>query len=127
MTSKVEATVPAQYTQQHPQQPPQALGSAPYYAQPQPVHHYQTQQQPHYIQQQQLPPGTVYQQPPPNVMYTRNNALIAQYQKEIEDNNLDLSDACWFICCGPFALICCLPKYNAQQRAKANLAIELSK
>jgi len=53
------------------------------------------------------------QQPLPVMVYQHNNALIAQYQKEIAQNELDCSDIAWFICCGPLALICCLPKYNA--------------
>jgi len=96
-----------QYYVQQPQQ------QQPYIQQ----HHQHHQQQQQYGQQQQ----------PPVMVYQRNNALIAQYQREIAENELDCSDICWFICCGPFALICCLPKYNAQQRAKTNLNIELAK
>ncbi|KAG0044813.1 hypothetical protein BGZ83_009919 [Gryganskiella cystojenkinii] len=75
-------------------------------------------------------PAPVYQhqygqQAPP--VYIRNDALIAQYQKEIADNELGCEDIFWFICCGPLALICCLPKYNNQQRAKTALAVELAK
>ncbi|KAF9952465.1 hypothetical protein BGZ72_006277 [Mortierella alpina] len=31
------------------------------------------------------------------------------------------------ICCGPLALICCLPKYNKTQELKTKIDIELAK
>ncbi|GJJ69996.1 hypothetical protein EMPS_02345 [Entomortierella parvispora] len=102
------------YNQQQPygQQPPQQQQQQPYIQQ-----HHQYVQQQQYGQQQQ----------PPVMVYRRNEALIAQYQREIAENEIGCSDIAWFICCGPFALICCLPKYNAQQRAQTNLNIELAK
>ncbi|KAF9321124.1 hypothetical protein BG006_002670 [Podila minutissima] len=46
--------------------------------------------------QQQIPAPTYQpqygQQPPPVMVYQRNDALIAQYQKEITDNQLGCSD-----------------------------------
>ncbi|KAF9933618.1 hypothetical protein FBU30_005057 [Linnemannia zychae] len=82
------------------------------------------------------PTGTPYIQngqpmmhPPPMFHQgeRRNQALIQQYQQTIQDNEIGCSDIFWFICCGPFALICCLPKYNASQDAKTKLQIELAK
>ncbi|KAF9347954.1 hypothetical protein BGX26_000583 [Mortierella sp. AD094] len=74
--------------------------------------------QPPYQGQQYVPPVQVNQ---------RNEALIARYRQEISENEIGCPEICWFLCCGFFGLICCLPKYHAQQRAKTNLKIELAK
>ncbi|KAF9967356.1 hypothetical protein BGZ73_000571 [Actinomortierella ambigua] len=57
----------------------------------------------------------------------RDNAAIEQYQREIKENEIGCSDICWFLFCGPFALICCLPKYNRQQEMRRKIDIELAK
>ncbi|KAF9081737.1 hypothetical protein BGX23_000516 [Mortierella sp. AD031] len=74
-------------------------------------------------------PGGPMMHPPPMVLpgNRRDQAAINQYQNTIRDNELGCSDICWFLCCGPFALICCLPKYNASQDARTKLQIELAK
>ncbi|KAF9425194.1 hypothetical protein BGZ76_003384 [Entomortierella beljakovae] len=105
---------PPQQQQAFAQQPPQVYAAAPIPG----------QQQQYYVQQPQAQ-GQPYV--PPVHIQQRNNALIEQYQKEIEDNQIGCVEICWFVCCGFFGLICCLPKYNAQQRARANLDIELAK
>ncbi|KAI1319594.1 hypothetical protein EDD11_003587 [Mortierella claussenii] len=111
--SKPEASLPmyGQVQQGHPLQQQQQV----------PPQAYSPGQQPHHAQ------GQYPQHSPPVMVYARNDALIAQYQKEIADNQLGCSDVFWFLCCGPFALICCLPKYNKQQAAQTALAVELAK
>ncbi|KAF9969170.1 hypothetical protein BGZ73_008599 [Actinomortierella ambigua] len=73
------------------------------------------------------PPGA---QPPngaPVYVVRRDYAAIERYQQEIKENEIGCSDIFWFICCGPFALICCLPKYNRQQELRRQIDIELAK
>ncbi|KAF9105638.1 hypothetical protein BGX27_009538 [Mortierella sp. AM989] len=84
----------------------------------------QAYQQGHPIQQA---PYQGQQYAPPIQVHQRNEALIAQYQKEISDNEIGCTEVLWLVCCGVFGLICCMPKYNAQQRAKTNLQVELAK
>ncbi|KAG0298543.1 hypothetical protein BGZ96_010589 [Linnemannia gamsii] len=57
----------------------------------------------------------------------RNPALVQQYENTIRENEIGGVEICWFLCCGFFGLICCLPKYNASQEAKTKLQIELAK
>ncbi|GJJ77773.1 hypothetical protein EMPS_10132 [Entomortierella parvispora] len=129
----VQPQAPSPAYQQYGQQSPPTVVQQYNQQYPPPMNQQQTSPQHQYYQQQpQAPNGQQpqYNQQPqqPTVMtYQRNDALIAQYQKEIQDNQIGCSDIAWFICCGPFALICCLPKYNAQQRAQTNLSIELAK
>ncbi|KAF9179023.1 hypothetical protein BGZ49_005230, partial [Haplosporangium sp. Z 27] len=85
---------------------------------------------PQAYQQGQVPLQAPYQgqhYAPPVQVHQRNEAMIAQYQQEIADNEIGCTEILWLVCCGVFGLICCLPKYNAQQRAKTNLKIELAK
>ncbi|KAG0328507.1 hypothetical protein BG000_000465 [Podila horticola] len=120
-------------------QPNQAQANLPQQQQQMPPQPYPTGQQ---MPPQPYPPGQKMppqpypqgqyqpqyaQHPPPNMAYQRNEALIAQYQKEIAENQVDWSDVLWFVCLGPFALICCIPKYNRQHMAQTNLALELAK
>ncbi|KAF9296149.1 hypothetical protein BGZ88_000611 [Linnemannia elongata] len=78
-------------------------------------------------------PGIQHGQPmmhPPPMVYPgdrRNPALVQQYEKDIRENEIGGVEICWFLCCGFFGLICCLPKYNAGQEAKTKLQIELAK
>ncbi|KAF9135897.1 hypothetical protein BGW39_010712 [Mortierella sp. 14UC] len=78
-------------------------------------------------------PGAPGQQPmmhpPPMVIPgdRRNQALINEYQNTIRENEIGGVEICWFLCCGFFGLICCLPKYNASQEAKTKLQVELAK
>ncbi|KAK3831240.1 MAG: hypothetical protein JOS17DRAFT_136988 [Linnemannia elongata] len=57
----------------------------------------------------------------------RNPALVQQYENTIRENEIGGVEICWFLCCGFFGLICCLPKYNAAQEAKTKLQMELAK
>jgi hypothetical protein len=76
-------------------------------------------------------PGAPGQQPmmhpPPMTSDRRNQALINEYQNTIRENEIGCVEICWFLCCGFFGLICCLPKYNASNEAKTKLQIELAK
>ncbi|KAG0379588.1 hypothetical protein BGX24_012545 [Mortierella sp. AD032] len=72
--------------------------------------------------------GQPMMHPPPMVSGNqRNQALINEYQNTIRDNEIGGVEICWFLCCGFFGLICCLPKYNASQEAKTKLQVELAK
>ncbi|KAG0281966.1 hypothetical protein BGZ95_000031 [Linnemannia exigua] len=72
--------------------------------------------------------GQPMMHPPPMIAGgRRNQALINQYQNTIRDNEIGGIEICWFLCCGFFGLICCLPKYNASQEAKTKLQVELAK
>ncbi|KAF9164265.1 hypothetical protein DFQ27_008296 [Actinomortierella ambigua] len=79
----------------------------------------------------QMPGAAQYgAQPPqgaPVYVVRRDHAAIEKYQQEIKENEIGCSDIFWFICCGPFALICCLPKYNRQQELRRQIDIELAK
>ncbi|KAF9957953.1 hypothetical protein BGZ72_001125 [Mortierella alpina] len=70
------------------------------------------------------------QQGPPShapAQNRRDQDAINSYQQEIKENEINITDIAWFVCCGPLALICCLPKYNKTQEAKMKLDIELAK
>ncbi|KAF9175396.1 hypothetical protein BGX21_005528 [Mortierella sp. AD011] len=139
MDSKQDASLPP-YSQQPYQQTPQMSSITPQRQAypPQPI---LQQPIPQAVPPQAIPPQAYQQgqQPlnrppyqgqqyvPPAQLNQRNEALIAQYRQEIADNEIGCAEIWWFLCCGVFGFICCLPKYNAQQRAKTNLKIELAK
>ena len=83
--------------------------------------------------QQQIPaPVPAYQQqygqqPPPAMVYQRNDDLIAQYQKEIDDNQITCADFALFFLCCPLGFMRIIPKRNRQEKAMIGLAVEMAK
>jgi hypothetical protein len=57
----------------------------------------------------------------------RDERLVKELEAEIERNNCGVDDCLWIVCCGVFAAICVLPKYNKRQTAQSKLMIELAK
>ncbi|GAA5798843.1 hypothetical protein HPULCUR_004249 [Helicostylum pulchrum] len=57
----------------------------------------------------------------------RNEKLIKELEKEVEENECGVSDCCWCFCCGIFGLVCIVPKYNARKLANDRLLLELAK
>ncbi|KAI9354936.1 hypothetical protein BD770DRAFT_444842 [Pilaira anomala] len=57
----------------------------------------------------------------------RNEALVRQLQREIEENECGFADCCLCFFCGFFSLICIIPRYNARKLARDRLLIEMGK
>lgn len=57
----------------------------------------------------------------------RNEKLIKELEKEVEENECGISDCCWCFCCGIFGLVCIIPKYNQRKLANDRLLLELAK
>lgn len=57
----------------------------------------------------------------------RDEKLVAELEKEIQDNECGIDDLFWCCCCGVFGLICIVPKYNKRKLANDRLIIELQK
>ncbi|KAG0056818.1 hypothetical protein BGZ89_002000 [Linnemannia elongata] len=83
--------------------------------------------------QQQIPaPVPAYQQqygqqPQPAMVYQCSDDRIAQYQKEIDENQISCTDfALFFICC-PVGFMRIISKRNRLEKAMIGLAVELAK
>lgn len=57
----------------------------------------------------------------------RNEALVRQLQREIEENECGFADCCLCFFCCFFGLICIIPRYNARKLARDRLLIEMGK
>jgi hypothetical protein len=57
----------------------------------------------------------------------RNEKLIRELERDLEENECGASDCLWLFCCGIFGLVCVIPKYNKRKFANDRLLDEMKK